>query len=158
MSPQDRGAQGRRLFIVALVTVGGLAVLVVGGIGGELGREATKRLLAPSVSQPADGAGPASLPGVLVMVAASVNERPPLAVNPNTQLDSATARDTELTYYYTYRGSVADIDPSWPTAIRAGACGAMPLLLQDGATIRYRYFTERGREVGDVSVTSGDCR
>lgn len=108
-----------------------------------------------------------SVQGELDKVAAKLNQSVPMPLDRDTELTNATAEEGVLIYNYRLLNfAAADVPPDVLTQrvkpLATNHACATPdtrkALLDQGVTLRYRYYDKEKVYVGEFDVDSADCR
>lgn len=107
-----------------------------------------------------------SIEEVLVQVSNETNKQLPMAVDSVTQLSATIASGKDLIYLYKLTGkdydslTQQDLENSLAEGIISGACTMTETkqMLTEGVRLVYRYSNEQGMYLGEIPVTTADCK
>ena len=147
-----------------LTALGVIAVLIVAGIAGQIGRETGKAVFSPS--KPSKEEIEAKLIEGFTTAVNQINQKLPMMIDEETRLDRATVgRGARIVYYNTFpKYTSRDIDANWlqtnlrPEVMR-NVCDNkdMRKSLQYGGIYVYSYSGRDGVEITRFEIDRNDC-
>ena len=147
-----------------LPALGIIAVLIVAGIGGQIGKKVGKSAFSPS--KPSQQEVEAKLIEGFTTAANQINKKVPMMVDEETRLDRATVGPgARVVYHHTFpRYTSRDIDANWlhtdlrPEVMRK-VCDSkgMRKSLQYGGKYVYSYSGSDGVEITRFEIDRNDC-
>ncbi|MGZ3240580.1 MAG: hypothetical protein ACXWIN_05955 [Burkholderiaceae bacterium] len=149
-----------KFFLALALLVTNLEVHAIGfslGIGNVFGQLATQ-----SGTQVSGD----SVDGVLQQLSTQLNQKMPVAVDPNTRLERVSAEPgRHFTYHYTLVAAPSagntpiDFSKEIKPQLKSQLCSSTEnqKFLKNGVTIAYQYQDQGGRDIGEAEFTPNDC-